>query len=70
MKKTENLKSFALMLLFVSAALAVTVFMLPSGRISKTAKSVLTVFIFMFFISFQKLLFSEYHTSAVSYITF
>ncbi len=44
MKKTEKLKSFALMLLFVSAALAVTVFMLPSGRISKTAKSVLSVF--------------------------
>lgn len=32
------------MLLFVSAALAVSTFLLPSGRISKTAKAVLSVF--------------------------
>lgn len=32
------------MLLFVSVALAVAAFLIPSGRISKTAKSVLSVF--------------------------
>ena len=40
----DKLKSFALMLLFVSAALAAVTFLLPSGRISKSAKAVFSVF--------------------------
>lgn len=40
----DKLKNFALMLLFVSAALAAVTFLLPSGRISKSAKAVLSVF--------------------------
>ena len=40
----DKVKSFALMLLFVSVALAVATFLLPSGQISKTAKAVMSVF--------------------------
>ncbi len=40
----DKIKSFALMLLFVSAALAAVTFLLPSGHISKSAKAALSVF--------------------------
>ncbi len=39
----ENLKSWGILLLFVSAGSLVYCFILPSGSISKTAKSVLSV---------------------------
>ena len=40
----EQLKQFALMLVFLSAAGLIYYFLLPSGRVSQTAKSILSVF--------------------------
>ena len=40
----EALKNFALMLVFLSAAGLIYYFLLPSGKVSQTAKSVLSVF--------------------------
>lgn len=45
MDDTEKLKTFSLLLVFVSAAGCVYYFLLPSGNISKTAKRILSVFL-------------------------